>query len=94
MIAQRNYANFFTSKCDCCKRVRKVKTKLEVVDEDGTLYGELTICPKCLQAFNVNKSANEKINGDSLEIDNYEIYDDEEMDVDDFKKLGYEVTQL
>lgn len=88
MIVQRNYANFYSGKCDCCKRVRKVRTKLEIVDENGALYGEMTICPNCLKQFNLQEKNN--IAG----LEEIEVLEDEEMDIEDFTKLGYEVKQL
>lgn len=96
MIAQRNFAYFYTAKCDCCKRVRKLKTKVEVIDENGALLGEMSICPKCLKNLNFggsNQPAAEEIATSSVE-DDYQIYDEEDMDVDDYKKLGYEVQML
>lgn len=86
MIAQRNYNYFYTAKCDCCKRVRKVKSKIEIIDDEQGLCGELTLCPTCLKAFNMQKTSN-----DGAEI---EDFDEENMDVEDFKKLGYEVQLL
>lgn len=96
MIAQRNFAYFFTAKCDCCKRVRKVKNKVEVIDENGALLGEMSICPKCLKNLNFGSSkqpAAEEIATSSVD-DDFSIYDEEEMDVEDYKKLGYEVQML
>lgn len=96
MIAQRNFAYFFTAKCDCCKRVRKLKTKIEVIEENGALLGEMSICPKCLKNLNfgggVQEPAAEEIATSSEE--DYTIYDEEDMDVDDYKKLGYKVHML
>ena len=96
MIAQRNFAYFFTAKCDCCKRVRKLKTKIEVIEENGALLGEMSICPKCLKNLNFGGGAQvpaaEEIATSSEE--DYTIYDEEDMDVDDYKKLGYEVQML
>lgn len=88
MIAQRNYNYFYTAKCDCCKRVRKVKSKIEIIDEEQGLCGELTLCPTCLKAFNVQKQA------DNSETADLQEYDEENMDIEDFKKLGYEVELL
>lgn len=97
MIAQRNFAYFYTAKCDCCKRVRKLKTKVEVIDENGALLGEMSICPKCLKNLNFGSGQKsptaEEIATSSVEED-YQIYDEEDMDVDDYKKLGYEVQML
>lgn len=95
MIAQRNFAYFFTAKCDCCKRVRKVKTKVEVIDDNGALLGEMSICPKCLKNLNFGskQQAAEEIAANEA-VDEFEIYDEEDMDVDDYKKLGYEVQML
>lgn len=97
MIAQRNFAYFYTAKCDCCKRVRKLKTKVEVIDENGALLGEMSICPKCLKNLNFGSGQKspdaEEIATSSVE-DNFSIYDEEEMDVEDYKKLGYEVQML
>ena len=97
MIAQRNFAYFFTAKCDCCKRVRKLKTKIEVIDENGALLGEMSLCPKCLSNLNFGgekeKNAAEGINND-IEEDDFAIYDEDDMNADDYKKLGYEVQML
>ena len=97
MIAQRNFAYFFTAKCDCCKRVRKIKTKIEVIDENNALLGEMSICPKCLKNLNFGSGqkspAAEEIATSSVE-DDFQIYDEEDMDVDDYRKLGYEVQML
>lgn len=96
MIAQRNFAYFFTAKCDCCKRVRKIKTKIEVIDENNALLGEMSICPKCLKNLNFGSSgknpAAEEIAACSEE--DFTVYDEEEMDVEDYKKLGYKVQML
>lgn len=95
MIAQRNFAYFFTAKCDCCKRVRKIKTKVEVIDENGALLGEMSICPKCLK--NLNFGGNNKAAADntvSSEADEFEVYDEEDMEAEDYKRLGYEVQML
>lgn len=95
MIAQRNFAYFFTAKCDCCKRVRKIKTKIEVIDENNALLGEMSICPKCLKNLNFGSGKQppaEELAASSEE--DFAIYDDEDMDVEDYKKLGYEVTML
>lgn len=88
MIAQRNYNYFYTAKCDCCKRVRKVKSKIEIIDEENGLCGELTLCPTCLKAFNAQQK--ETNNADTV----VQEYDEENMDIEDFKKLGYEVELL
>lgn len=95
MIAQRNFAYFYTAKCDCCKRVRKLKTKIEVIDENNALLGEMSICPKCLKNLNFGskKEAAEELASSSVE-DDYQIYDEEDMEIDDYKKLGYEVQML
>ena len=97
MIAQRNFAYFYTAKCDCCKRVRKLKTKIEVIDENGALLGEMSICPKCLKNLNFDGNsqaqAAEEIISKEAEED-FVVYDEEEMDVEDYKKLGYEVQML
>ena len=97
MIAQRNFAYFYTAKCDCCKRVRKLKTKIEVIDENGALLGEMSICPKCLSNLNFNSNAKakeaEEIATD-VEDDDFTIFDEDEMGADDYKKLGYEVQML
>lgn len=88
MIAQRNYNYFYTAKCDCCKRVRKVKSKIEIIDEEQGLCGELTLCPTCLKAFNMQKS------DDGAAAAEVQDFDEESMDIEDFKKLGYEVQLL
>lgn len=96
MIAQRNFAYFYTAKCDCCKRVRKLKTKVEVIDDNGALLGEMSICPKCLKNLNFGGGAQEPAAEEiaTSSEDDFSIYDEEEMDVDDYKKLGYEVQML
>lgn len=98
MINVRNYAFFSPQKCDCCKRVRKVKTKLEIMDESGGLVGEVTLCPTCLKAFKSQKKDdletinNQDINGGlNLSIEEYE---DEDLGIEDYSKLGYQVEQL
>lgn len=92
MIAQRNFAYFYTAKCDCCKRVRKLKTKIEVIDENGALLGEMSICPKCLKSLNFDKKQDNE--SQAISEDNFEIFDEDEMDIDDFEKLGYKVQML
>lgn len=97
MIAQRNFAYFYTAKCDCCKRVRKLKTKIEVIDENGALLGEMSICPKCLSNLNFGGNKDKKAAGEiETEIveDDFSIFDEDEMNADDYKKLGYEVQML
>lgn len=97
MIAQRNFAYFYTAKCDCCKRVRKLKTKIEVIDENGALLGEMSICPKCLKNLNFGgkgqPQAAEVVATEEV-TDDFVVYDDEEMEIEDYKKLGYEVQML
>lgn len=88
MIAQRNYNYFFTAKCDCCKRVRKVKSKIEIIDDEQGLCGELTLCPTCLKAFNMQQ------NNDDTATAEVQDFDEESMDIEDFRKLGYEVQVL
>lgn len=98
MINQRNYAYFSTQKCDCCKRVRKIKSKMEVMDEEGGLLGEVALCPTCLKAFKgqaINKAAagdktlqSEEIASDIIE------YDDEELGINDYKAMGYQVESI
>lgn len=96
MIAQRNFAYFFTAKCDCCKRVRKIKTKVEVIDENNALLGEMSICPKCLRNLNFGggkQPAAEEIATSSVE-DDFTIFDEEEMNAEDYERLGYKVEML
>lgn len=97
MIAQRNFAYFYTAKCDCCKRVRKLKTKIEVIDENGALLGEMSICPKCLKNLNFGgkgqPQAAEDIATEEV-TDDFAIYEEDEMAIEDYKKLGYEVEML
>ena len=98
MINQRNYAYFSTQKCDCCKRVRKIKSKLEVMDEEGGLLGEVALCPTCLKAF--KGQAINKASSDDNAIQGQQItgviaeYDDDDMDIDDFKAMGYQVESI
>lgn len=104
MINIRNYAFFSPQKCDCCKRVRKIKTKLEVMDESGGLVGEVTLCPTCLKAFKSQKREDQELDvkqdnftnqdiseGLELSIDEYE---DEDLGIEDYSKLGYQVDRL
>lgn len=98
MINQRNYAYFSTQKCDCCKRVRKIKSKMEVMDEEGGLLGEVALCPTCLKAFkgqSINK-ANSSDTGVQSEISAESImeYDDEDLAIDDYKAMGYQVESI
>ena len=98
MINQRNYAYFSTQKCDCCKRVRKIKSKMEVMDEEGGLLGEVALCPTCLKAF--KGQAVNKINSDDTvkqsEVNTESIieYDDEDLAIDDYKAMGYQVESI
>lgn len=95
MIAQRNFAHFYTAKCDCCKRVRKIKTKIEVIDENNALLGEMSICPTCLKNLNFGSSNNAaEENTVNNVAEDFEIYDEEDMEAEDYKKLGYEVQML
>lgn len=98
MINQRNYAYFSTQKCDCCKRVRKIKSKMEVMDEEGGLLGEVALCPTCLKAFKgqtINKAAAGDKNLQSEEIASDIIeYDDEELGINDYKAMGYQVESI
>lgn len=104
MINIRNYAFFSPQKCDCCKRVRKIKTKLEVMDEDGGLVGEVTLCPTCLKAFKSQKKEEREINAKQVNIADQEItnglelsideYEDEDLGIEDYSKLGYQVEKL
>lgn len=98
MINQRNYAYFSTQKCDCCKRVRKIKSKMEVMDEEGGLLGEVALCPTCLKAFKgqaIDKatSVDNTLQGDQITGIIAE-YDDEDMGIDDYKAMGYEVESI
>lgn len=98
MINQRNYAYFSTQKCDCCKRVRKIKTKMEVMDEEGGLLGEVALCPTCLKAFK-GQSINKALSDDNV-TQGQQItgviaeYDDEDMGIDDYKAMGYEIESI
>lgn len=98
MISQRNYAYFSAQKCDCCKRVRKIKTKIEVMDESGGLIGEITLCPTCLKAFKGEvASEQQKISGHQISDvipQNIEEYDEDDMTMEDYSKLGYNVQSL
>lgn len=98
MINQRNYAYFSPQKCDCCKRVRKIKTKIEVMDESGGLIGEITLCPTCLKAFKSEvASEQQKISGHQISDvipQNIEEYDEDDMTMEDYSKLGYNVQSL
>lgn len=85
MLATRNYAYYYSAKCDCCKRVRKVKTKIDVIDVEKGLLGELTLCPTCLNALN---NMEQEIKNDDA------VYDEDSMDIEDLEKLGYTVTKL
>lgn len=98
MINQRNYAYFSTQKCDCCKRVRKIKSKMEVMDEEGGLLGEVALCPTCLKAFK-GQSINKALSDDNVTQDQQITgviaeYDDEDMDIDDYKAMGYQVESI
>ena len=98
MINQRNYAYFSTQKCDCCKRVRKIKSKMEVMDEEGGLLGEVALCLTCLKAFKgqaINKAASvdNTLQGDQITGIIAE-YDDEDMGIDDYKAMGYQVESI
>lgn len=98
MINQRNYAYFSTQKCDCCKRVRKIKSKMEVMDEEGGLLGEVALCPTCLKAFKgqaINKATSTDTDTQS-EVSTESIieYDDEELAIDDYKAMGYQVESI
>ena len=90
MINQRNYAYFSTQKCDCCK--------MEVMDEEGGLLGEVALCPTCLKAFKgqtINKAAAGDKNLQSEEIASDIIeYDDEELGINDYKAMGYQVESI
>lgn len=98
MINQRNYAYFSTQKCDCCKRVRKIKSKMEVMDEEGGLLGEVALCPTCLKAFK-GQSINKALSDDNV-TQGQQItgviaeYDDEDMGIDDYKAMGYEIESI
>lgn len=98
MINQRNYAYFSTQKCDCCKRVRKIKSKMEVMDEEGGLLGEVALCPTCLKAFKgqaINKAVpgGETLESEEIASDIVE-YDDEELGINDYKAMGYQVESI
>ena len=98
MINQRNYAYFSPQKCDCCKRVRQIKTKIEVLDEEGGLVGEMALCPTCLKAFKGEVSGNQ-IPGPTRQISDVipqsmTEYDDDDLDLEDYSKLGYDVQKL
>lgn len=98
MINQRNYAYFSPQKCDCCKRVRKIKTKIEVMDESGGLVGEITLCPTCLKAFKGEANVNQ-IPGPARQISDVipqsmNEYDDEDLEIEDYQKLGYNVQSI
>lgn len=74
------------------------------MDESGGLVGEVTLCPTCLKAFksqktndletinSLDKNADQDINGGlNLSIEEYE---DEDLGIEDYSKLGYQVEQL
>lgn len=98
MINQRNYAYFSPQKCDCCKRVRKIKTKIEVMDESGGLIGEITLCPTCLKAFKGEVAGEQQKLSDHQVSDvipqTIEEYDEDDMTMEDYSKLGYNVQSL
>lgn len=98
MINQRNYAYFSTQKCDCCKRVRKIKTKMEIMDEAGGLLGEVALCPTCLKAFKgqaINKAESSDTEEQSVvSTESIIEYDDEDLAIDDYKAMGYQVESI
>ena len=98
MINQRNYAYFSTQKCDCCKRVRKIKSKMEVMDEEGGLLGEVALCPTCLKAFKGQSIDKGKLSETDppagINTEGIIEYDDEDLAIDDFKAMGYEVESI
>lgn len=99
MINQRNYAYFSSQKCDCCKRVRQIKTKIEVLDDEGGLLGEMSLCPQCLRAFKGKALVpGPKVDQAAVDVaevtEDLQVYDDEDLELDDYKKMGYNVQSL
>lgn len=71
---------------------------MEVMDEEGGLLGEVALCPTCLKAFKgqqINKASL-----DDKEMQGQQItgiiaeYDDDDMDIDDYKAMGYQVESI
>lgn len=71
---------------------------MEVMDEEGGLLGEVALCPTCLKAF--KGQAVNKINSDDTvkqsEVNTESIieYDDEDLAIDDYKAMGYQVESI
>lgn len=71
---------------------------MEVMDEEGGLLGEVALCPTCLKAFKgeaVNKASAGGKTLESEEIANDIVeYDDEELGINDYKAMGYQVESI
>lgn len=68
------------------------------MDEEGGLLGEVALCPTCLKAFKgqaINKAPAEDnaIQGQQIAGIIAE-YDDDDMDIDDYKAMGYQVESI
>lgn len=71
---------------------------MEVMDEEGGLLGEVALCPTCLKAFKgqaINKATSGDTNSQG-EISTESIieYDDEDLAIDDYKAMGYQVESI
>lgn len=74
------------------------------MDESGGLVGEVTLCPTCLKAFKSQKKDDLEINASQDKNAGLEIpggldlsideYDDEDLGIEDYSKLGYQVEKL
>ena len=74
------------------------------MDESGGLVGEVTLCPTCLKAFKSQSNEGQEINAGQNNVSAQEIagclalsideYEDEDLDVEDYSKLGYQVEKL
>lgn len=71
---------------------------MEIMDEEGGLLGEVALCPTCLKAFK-GQSINKALSDDNV-TQGQQItgviaeYDDEDMDIDDYKAMGYQVESI
>lgn len=50
MLKRKIFLNAYHAKCDVCKRLGRIKDKLEL-EKNGALVGEITICPTCLSVI-------------------------------------------
>ena len=68
------------------------------MDESGGLIGEITLCPTCLKAFKGEvTSEQQKLSGHQISDvipQNIEEYDEDDMTMEDYSKLGYNVQSL